>query len=182
MKQFSNLTIVYISIAFVVLLFFLITPISVFADSSYVLPYPSAMPGSKLYRINLVKEKVLRYWYFGNFGQFKYSLKQSDKYLVEAKILFEYKQYLLAFEALRKSDVYFQQTLPNLVNAQKERKNINANRDILREASGKHIEILSEINKNIPANFVWTPEKGAPTTLNLSEKIKESIKTRKKYL
>ena len=67
-----------------------------FAESQYVLPYPSAMPGSFLYKLNLVQEEILRYWYFGDFGQFKYNLGLSDKYLVEAKTLFEYKQYLLA--------------------------------------------------------------------------------------
>lgn len=152
------------------------------AASDYVLPYPSSMPGSRFYRVNLIKEKVLGYWYFGDFGQFKYNLKQSDKYLVEAKTLFEYKQYLLAFDALDKSEVYFQQTLPNLVKAQQKGKNISVSSDILKQASGKHIEVLLEINQNIPAKFVWIPEKSAPTTLNLSEKIKELINTRKKYL
>lgn len=160
----------------------LILPRSVFPASDYVLPYPSAMPGNKLYKLNLAKEKILKYWYFGDFGQFKYSLKQSDKYLVEAKTLFEYKQYLLAFEALDKSEVYFQQTLPNLVKAKQKRKNISVNRDILKLASLKHIEVLLEIKQNIPDKFVWVPEKSAPVALNLSEKIKESINSRKKYL
>lgn len=153
-----------------------------FANSEYVLPYPSEMPGSKLYKFNLVKEKILKFWYFGDFGQFKYSLGQSDKYLVEAKILFEYKQYLLGFEALEKSNAYFKQTLPNLLEAQKKGKNINTNRNILAQASGKHIEVLGKIEQNVPVKFVWTPEKEASTTLNLKDLIKEAVGIRKKYL
>ena len=59
-----------------------------FAESPYVLPYPSAMPGSIFYKLNLIQDELLRFWYFGDFGQFKYNLAQSDKYLVEAINLF----------------------------------------------------------------------------------------------
>lgn len=181
MKQFSNLTIGCIAIAFIVLLTFLTTPVSVFADSSYVLPYPSAMPGNKFYSLHKVLERIEKYWYFGDFGQFKYSLKESDKYLVEAKILFEYNQYLLAFEALKKSDIYFQQTLPSLLKAQKNGKNIVSKRETLRQASVKHRGVLEKTMHSVPGKFIWTPEKREPTTLDLWAKIEESIKIREKY-
>src|SRR3989344_581593 len=63
----------------------LYTAKSSLAQSSYVLPYPPPMPGSFLYKIRLLSEQIQQYWYFGNFGQFSYNLKQSDKYLVQAK-------------------------------------------------------------------------------------------------
>ncbi|MCL4418206.1 MAG: hypothetical protein M1365_16230 [Actinobacteria bacterium] len=93
------------------------------AQSSYVLPYPSAMPGSSSYKIHQLYESIIKYWYFGNLGQFKYNLKQSDKYLVEAKTLFEYNQYLLASKALTKSDYYFKNIEPYLLKAKNEIKN-----------------------------------------------------------
>lgn len=164
-----------------VVIFFLFAN-QVFASSSYVLPYPSAMPGNVLYKLNLVKESLLRFWYFGDFGQFKYNLKESDKYLVEAKTLFEYEQYFLAFKSLQKSDDYFGKTLPYLLNAQKNRKNISVNRNILREAALKHIQVLSRLAKDLPLIFVWTPEKDKPTTLNIKEKIDQSISIRENFL
>lgn len=154
----------------------------VYAQSSYVLPYPSAMPGNILYRFNLVKESLLKFWYFGDFGQFEYNLKKSDKYLVEAKILFEYQQYLLAFKSLEKSDDYFEKTLPYLLKAQKNEKNITVNKNLLKDAALKHIQILSRLAKDLPPTFIWTPEKDKPTTLNIKEKIDQSISIRAKYL
>ena len=71
------------------LLFLILATSFSFAESDYVLPYPSSMPGSKFYQIRLIWDEVKKYWYFGSFGQFEYNLKQSDKYLVEAKTLFE---------------------------------------------------------------------------------------------
>ncbi len=162
-----------------ILVLFLIFTSSAFASSSYVLPYPSSMPGSFMYNPRLLLEKALKFWYFGNFGQFTYNLKQSDKYLVEAKTLFEYNQYLLAYKALQKSDSYFLKTLPNLKDAQKEGKNISQNRKLLSSAAQKHIEILQNIN--LPDEFVWQPEKSASSVLQLKSAIETSISIRKKY-
>jgi len=140
------------------------------------------MPGSIFYKVHLVEEKLLQYWYFGNFGQFYYNLKESDKYLVEAKTLFEYNQYLLGYNALKKSDLYFEKTLPFLMNAKKERKNISDNRTLLSEASKKHIESLLKIKSEVPETFNWTPEKSSATELRLFDAINNSITIREKYL
>ncbi len=148
------------------------------ADSSYVLPYPSAMPGSIFYKLNLAKEWVQRFWYFGDFGQFKYNLKQADKYLVEAKTLFDYKQYFLAHRALQKSDMYFEKIYPNLLSAKKNGKNISVKETMLKDAAQKHIEELTKLKSSVPSVFDWTPERESPTTLNLWESIDTSIRIR----
>ncbi len=159
-------------------LFFLISTKS-FAQSNYVLPYPSSMPSNFSYKIHLLYENISKYWYFGDFGQFDYSLKMADKYLVEAKTLFEYKQYLLGYKALKKSDKYFINILPNLVRAEKNGKNILQKRIILKEAARKHIEILNRMQINSPDVFNWLPEKELPTMLNIKNAIGNSINVRK---
>lgn len=165
----------------VFLLFFLFkTP--VFAQSSYVLPYPSSMPGSLSYKIHFVFEAISKYWYFGDFGQFGYNLKMTDKYLVETKTLFEYKQYLLAYKALKKSDSYFLKIRPSLLKAEKENKNITNKRSILKEASKKHVEILEKIDLETPDTFIWKPEKSIPTILHLKKAFSDSIFLREKNL
>ena len=140
------------------------------------------MPGSIFYKMHLVFEGAMKCWYFGNFGQFEYNLKQSDKYLVEAKTLFEYKQYLLAYQALQKSDGYFNNIQPYLIKAQKESKSIIQKQNKLKEASLKHIEILNAIEQQIPTEFIWRPEKTFPTTLYLKQTIENSIKIRNENL
>jgi len=155
---------------------------SVYAQSNYVLPYPSAMPGSIFYKLNLVKEQILKYWYFGDFGQFHYNLKQSDKYLVEAKTLFEYKQYLLGLQALKRSDKYFSNTLPYIIKAQKEGKNIVQKQNLLKEAGLKHINVINSIKEEIPEIFIWRPENSLSSRLDLKNAVQRSISIRKKYL
>jgi len=152
------------------------------AKSSYVLPYPSYMPGSALYKPRLLMEKLSEYWHFGNFSRFSYNLKQSDRYLVEAKTLFEYNQYLLGYDALKKSDRYFKKTLPNLEDAGDEGKDISQNRKTLSLAAEKHIELLAKIKEVVPEKFNWQPEKSASTLLDLKSSIESSISIRMKHL
>lgn len=167
-----------ISIAF----YFLFTVSPSFAKSEYVLPYPSAMPGSVFYKLNLVKEEILKYWHFGDFGQFHFNLKQSDKYLVEAKTLYDYKQYLLGQNALQKSDAYFEKVYPSLLSAKNKGKNIFEKEKVLKAAAQKHKEELLKIKNNVPPAFVWTPERERPTKLNLWEGLNTSIEHRGKRL
>ncbi|OGH16060.1 MAG: hypothetical protein A3C30_00610 [Candidatus Levybacteria bacterium RIFCSPHIGHO2_02_FULL_40_18] len=165
-------------LTFLILLF----PRNIFAESSYVLPYPSAMPGSIIYKLNLIQEELLRFWYFGDFGQFKYNLSQSDKYLVEAKTLFDYKQYLLAFQDLQKSDKYLKKIEPAILSAKKNGKNTTDKKKLLKEAAEKHIEELLKLKQNLPQTFKWRPEKQQGRTLNLSEAFENSIRVRQEAL
>lgn len=166
----------------VFLFFFLLAPNSVFAQSEYVLPYPSSMPGTISYKFHLFFEKIQKYWYFGDFGQFDYNLKQSDKYLVEAKVLFEYKQYLLAYKALNKSDDYFANIKGFLLKSKINNKNTDERQKILKEAALKHIEQLEIIKSNAPKSFIWSPEKSSPTTLDIENEINKAITVRKASL
>lgn len=170
---------------FLVLIFaylILFFPLKTFAQSDYVLPYPSFMPGSKIYVLQEIKNSLLKYWYFGNFGQFTYSLKQSDKFLVEAKTLFEYKQYLLAGQALDKSNFFFEQTFIFLSKAELENKDISQKKEILKNASIKHKEILTNLEKDLPESFVWSPEKSSPTKIEIKQNIKDAIEIRERGL
>lgn len=161
-----------------IFLFLIFFSSPVLAQSSYVLPYPSSMPGNLSYKIHVFYEDLSRYWYFGDFGQFNYNLKLSDKYLVEAKTLFEYKQYLLGYRALKKSDQYFVNILPSLLRAKKNGKNTFQKRTVYAEAAQKHIETLKKMMDETPDIFNWQPEKVSSTKLNIKDAIIKSIRTR----
>lgn len=162
-----------------IILLFFICPSSAFAKSNYVLPYPSFMPRSMFYNVHLAWEKIGQYWYFGNFSQHAYNLKLADKYLVESKTLFEYKQYLLAYQALKKSDEYFIAAYRFLGKAKQEGKNIKDKEQILKEAAFQHMEMLEQIKKQVPEQFNWQPEKDKPTFLFLREQINKAIEIRR---
>lgn len=152
------------------------------AFAQYVLPYPSVMPGGIWYKAHIAWENLLTYWYYGDLGQFEYSLKESDMYLVQAKTLFEYQQYLLGYQALEKSNVYFSQTLPHLLKAQKDGKNISLKRQILSLAARSHLQVLSRIGQLAPARFYWQAEKSLPVQLDIHDLIQKSSQLTNTYL
>ncbi len=151
-------------------------------SSSYVLPYPSFMPGSTFYLPHLLWEKVSKYFYFGSLGQFKYNLGESDKYVVEAKTLYEYGQFMYASNSLNKSNEFFNNSLDSLNNAQKENKDVSLQRELLKGAALKHIEVLEKSESLLPEVVVWSPEKVKPTTIYIKRSIDEAILVRKKAL
>ena len=144
----------------------------------YVLPYPSAMPGNYLYKLKLIWEKVQEFWSFGNFAKFSYNLKESDKYLVEAKTLFEYNQYLLATKALKKSDEYFSKIPVFLEAARKEGKNTENKKTLLGLAAQKHKAVLGKLLGELPPEFNWQPEKEKPTLIPIRDLLENSIRIR----
>lgn len=153
----------------------------IFASSvraEYVLPYPSFMPGNKMYAVMRLVDRMKVRFYFGNISSYKYHLALSDKYLVEAKTLFEYKQYLLALEALTRSDSEFAKAPVYLLRAREEKKDVRLFVTQLREASDKHKLVLGRIADMTPPTFTWSPEKSEASVLQLSRKLRESVMVR----
>lgn len=150
--------------------------------AAYVLPYPSYMPGNKIYKISRIIDRVKLVWSFGSIAQSKAHMSLSDKYLVEAKTLFEYKQYLLGVDALLRSNKEFEQLPLFIHRGSSERKDMSAIIIMLREEGEVHTQILSGMADIAPKEFLWNPEKSAATKLSLHELIDGAKKTRKSVI
>lgn len=144
--------------------------------AAYTLPYPSYMPGNTLYKISRILDVVKNYWYFGSVAQIKYHLMLSDKYLVEAKTLFEYKQYSLALGALRRSTEQFEMLPQYVKKAIVENKDVTSIVSSLRESSGMRIVLLQLMKDSLPEQFLWEEEKEAPRQLLLHSEIDDASK------
>lgn len=152
----------------------------VYAD--YVLPYPSFMPGNKLYQASKIIDILKRYWYWGNIGQFTYRLQLADKYLVEAKTLFEYKQYLLGYGVLQSSNDNFK-SLPGLASQiASQGKDNRKYLSVMHEAARAHIAVLTGMKLAVPDIFNWQPEKANSQMLKIGNLINESVLIRENSL
>ncbi len=143
--------------------------------ADYVLPYPSAMPGSKFYKLSLFIDTLQSYWVWGSIARFRFNLAQADKYLVQSKTLFEYKQYLLGSEGLKTSINYIGTLQAVILNAYSEGKDIKPTITLYAEALKTHIKVLEELKGKVPQQVTWTPEHEAETVLNLHTLIDEAI-------
>ncbi|MCL4359707.1 hypothetical protein M1555_00430 [Patescibacteria group bacterium] len=143
--------------------------------SDYVLPYPSYMPGNRLYRVSRILDGLKRYWYWGTIASIEYRMNLSDKYLVEAKTLFEYKQYLLATDALKRSDSEISY-LPGLVSRGRSGgKDMGVFRTSIAEEASVHEEVLRNLLTGVPPEFEWAPENGKVSVLPLGKLLEQSI-------
>jgi hypothetical protein len=170
-----NKKIVLIGVLFSILYLF---PLSK-PRAEYMLPYPSFMPGNKIYRISRIVDLLNTYWYFGNIAQIKYHLNLSDKYLVEAKTLMEYKQYLLATDALIRSDNECKQVPLYVKDADLEKIDTSNLKTKIVGSMDKHEEVLKNLISITPIQFVWAPEKSKATTLLIHENLEKSRTIRK---
>jgi hypothetical protein len=175
MKRYTNIKLLFFGLLFA----FFAVHISAY---NYVLPYPSYMPGNKLYKVSRLIDKLQNYWSWGSIAQERYHLGLSDKYLVEAKTLFEYNQYLLAVDALSRSNEQFLMVGPYIEKAQHEGKEVSVIRDTFSTAEEKHEEVLNVIEQEVPKVFVWSPEKSKPITLALHEMLDEAVAIRQKEI
>ena len=153
-----------------------IHPVQIYA--SYMLPYPSTMPGNKIYTFTRIVDNLKAYWYVGDIAQVKYHLMLSDKYLVEAKTLFEYKQYLLAQDALVRSDMHFKLLSNALSNGKKHGKDMGEIGHAVADAAVAHITLLNSLQTILPESFEWKPEKGDTTNIPVYEHISEAKQIR----
>lgn len=162
-----------LSTVFLSVLFVITFPLTVYA-SDYVLPYPSFMPGHKLYAVRQLLEKVQELWYFGDMSRVKYHQQMADKYLVEAETLFNYNQALLASFALQKSNSHFAEAVLYERNVVYDHKDKGEQKQKLKQAGEKHKEILESLTQKLPKEIVWTEEKKQPETIPIESLLKQS--------
>jgi hypothetical protein len=159
-----------------VFIIFLFSVQSVWA--SYMLPYPSYLPGHRLYSLSRFYDRVMSYWYFGKIASVRYHLQLADKYLVESRTLFEYGQYLLALDALDRSDREFSKSLAVYLEAVSEGRDLAAVTGKLEGATDTHIRVILELVSRLPEEAVWSPEKANSQILALHERLSESQQIR----
>lgn len=155
-------------------LLFITTSISIFANE-YVLPYPSFMPGNPLYRFSEFFDTTKSIWSFGSVTKFKYHLALADKKLVEGKTLFEYKQYLLASEAILVYNYQLASANHFLYEAKNEGKNISEKKRLFQDAIDIHHIILVKLKEDNPKDFFWQPEKGSSQIIKIESILNKAI-------
>jgi hypothetical protein len=149
-------------------------------EAAYVLPYPSYLPGNKLYRVSEFVDSIKKYWYFGTLTQLKYVQEMSDKHLIEAKTLFEYKQYALGVRALEKSNTEASAIPSLLMLLSKEKKSSLEIKTKVNEEMKAHQVVLQRMFSDVPGSIDWVEEKKAPEVIDFSKLFEFSIGLREK--
>ena len=147
--------------------------ISVFA-SDYVLPYPSFMPGHRLYAIHRAWSRVDEFWHFGAIARIKYHRQRADTLLVEAKTLFEYGQYEFAARALLESNKHFARAVLYDKEIGEQQKDTGEQHALLKASGEKHTEIIGRLSNELPGQIVWEPENREPQIIDIGLLLRQA--------
>lgn len=148
------------------------------AHAAYVLPYPSFMPGNKVYKISRYIDVSRKWWSWGTIASLKYHQGLADKYLVEAKTLFEYKQYPLALDALARSDAHVSALRPLLSQGTADGKDMTKFAAAVDEEMTIHKSVIARIVSEVPETFPWQPERAPESNLLLHDILRQSYEIR----
>jgi len=160
---------------FTIVTFFFFFQQPSFAESDYILPYPSLMPGHRFYKILEIIDWIRGAWSFGSFAQFTNRLSLADRKLVEAKTLFEYKQYLLATDAISFYKRHLCKAADALKRAKREGKNITEKKKLFVAATLTHKQVLERTKEEHPPEVVWKPERGEHKIIAIGQVIERAI-------
>jgi hypothetical protein len=145
------------------------------AESEYTLPYPSYMPGHRLYTAQVIWDRAMEWWYFGDIAKTKYHLELSDRTLVQARTLFDYKQYLLATESLSASNIHFISAVLYASDVESSHKDGGLLLAILRNAADTHTKLLDNLAQNYTEDITWSSERQEPVLLPVPFLLRQSL-------
>lgn len=147
------------SLVVVSLLFVLLVPLSIHASDmfsqsalqhalqtevNYDLPYSGLLPDNPLYAFKTLRDRIVSFFITDAQKQAQFDLLQADKRLVAAQDLFKEPHHndMLISQTLSKGENYFDESITNIAQAQKEGRLVNDFLDKLSQASLKHQQIL----------------------------------------
>ncbi len=102
----------------------------------------------------------------------------ADKKLVEAKTLFEYKQYALAMNAIYQSSAQVASIPRYLERATAQGIDMKEFDKTVCEQMNVHQEVLQLLQTSLPTAFAWQEEKKDAVNLPIGEAIDAAIQTR----
>ena len=132
------------------------TPIPSVIMINYQLPYPGILPGSTLYPLKAIRDKIEELLISDPLKKSNFYLLQADKRLAATISLIDLKKDVLAEQTLSKGQNYLEKSLENDITAKGEQKNTS---DILAKIRMSSIKQTMEIQILIPKTSGVTSEK-----------------------
>lgn len=137
----------------------------------YNLPYPGILPGHPLYKLKMVRDRILSLFISDPVKKAEYNLHMADKRLNAALFLLDKGKTKLAESTISKAEKYLEKSSNGMEQA------YNAGRDItslvskLSLATLKHQEVLTEVLEKVPEEA----KAGIQNALKKSEKGIERV-------
>lgn len=134
----------------------------------YALPYPGILPGSFLYPVKTLRDKIVYFFINDPSRKAEFLLLMSDKRVNTAKYLTDNKKYDLVPGTLSEGQKYFSDMLNILKDQNGKGREIKPTLDKSEKAAQKYDEVFLELIKN-------SPDKYKPSLRNFLEENKKFL-------
>jgi len=134
-----------------------LTPSPVPAAIEYQLPYPGILPGSPLYSIKMIRDRIIETLTSDPFKKANFYLLQSDKRTASALMLYEKGDEKMAETTLTKAQKYLEKSLSKATEAKNSGKDVGDIFARIKDSAAKQkqeIEIISGKSKEREASLV----------------------------
>ncbi|MDO8460651.1 MAG: DUF5667 domain-containing protein, partial [Nanoarchaeota archaeon] len=113
----------------------------------YQLPYPGILPGSPLYSLKMVRDRLLELFISDSLKKSNFYLLQADKRLGSSLMLFEKGDKKLAETTLSKGQKYLEKALDKAMEAKKSTKDVGDIFARIKNSATKQRQEIESLNK-----------------------------------
>ncbi len=126
-----------------------ITPTSIPPPTQivYELPYPGILPGSPLYSLKAIRDRIIEFLISDPLKKADFYLLQADKRLAASLALFEKGEYALSETTLSKGQNYFEKSLEKGKEAKKIKGNVNEFYEKIKKSNLKQKQEIERLLK-----------------------------------
>lgn len=116
----------------------------------YTFPYPGVLPDNALYKLKMVRDRVLGWFIRDDLRLAEYFLKMGDKRINAAKFLMDGGKVDLAASTASKAEIYLLRSVESAEKAKNKGRDVKSFLGTLSTASLKHEEYLKEMMGRAP--------------------------------
>ena len=125
-----------------------ISPSPIPTPVNYELPYPGVLPGSPLYTIKVLRDKINEIFMKSSIRKSNFYLLQADKRLAASIELFKDGKGEIGEETLSKSLNYLDKSIDKMEEAKKSQENVSDIYGKIKTSSAKQKEEIEKLRKN----------------------------------
>ncbi len=145
----------------------------------YFLPYPGMLPDSPLYKIKMIRDRVMLWltWDLGT--KIDRELMYADKRINAAVFLVEGGKKELGVTTATKAEIYLQRAMGNTIEMSINGEDVKSRLMVFEKAAAKHAEILRILEEKVNSEERTTLEEARKVTEMMREKVGQTLKEAK---
>lgn len=149
------------------------TPTLISAPIIYELPYPGILPGSPLYNLKAIRDRIIEFLISDPLKKADFYLLQSDKRLSASIVLFEKGEYTLSESTLSKGQNYFEKSLEKAIEAKKIKGNVNDFYEKIKKSNVKQKQEIKKLLKRAKGEVAAKLDGDLKRSQNFEKRVEE---------